>query len=115
MGIVEPLGSDVSRVQPDQRVCFCNRGLGAQLGSHVEFAVVPETQLVKVPDSVDDASAAALPLVFTAAWESLYECAQIRDGKTVLIHAGAEGVPGTSPCKWRLRSAGGLRPRLAAR
>ena len=91
-GIVEQVGSDVSRVQPGQRVCFCNGGIGAQPGSYAEFAVVPETQLALVPDAVDDASAAALPLVFITAWESIYERAQVGRGETVLVHAGAGGT-----------------------
>lgn len=91
-GIVEQVGSDVSRVQPGQRVCFCNGGIGAHPGSYAEFAVVPETQLAPVPDAVDDASAAALPLVFITAWESIYERAQVGRGESVLVHAGAGGT-----------------------
>jgi len=91
-GIVEQVGSDVSRVQPGQRVCFCNGGIGAQPGSYAEFAVVPETQLSLVPDEVDDASAAALPLVFITAWESLFERARVERGEFVLVHAGAGGT-----------------------
>jgi len=91
-GIVEQVGSDVSRVQPGQRVCFCNGGIGAHPGSYAEFAVVPETQLALVPDAVDDLSAAALPLVFITAWESIYERAQVARGESVLVHAGAGGT-----------------------
>jgi NADPH2:quinone reductase len=91
-GIVEQVGSDVSRVEPGQRVCFCNGGIGAHPGSYAEFAVVPETQLALVPDAVDDSSAAALPLVFITAWESIYERAQVGRGESVLVHAGAGGT-----------------------
>jgi NADPH:quinone reductase len=91
-GVVEQVGADVSRVQPGQRVCFCNGGIGAHPGSYAEFAVVPETQLALVPDAVDDSSAAALPLVFITAWESLCERAQVARGESVLIHAGAGGT-----------------------
>ena len=45
-----------------------------------------------MPDSVDDASAAALPLVFITAWESLRERANVSGGESVLIHAGAGGT-----------------------
>ena len=91
-GIVEQVGSDLSRVQPGQRVCFCNGGIGSHPGSYAEFAVLPETQLALVPDAVDDLSAAALPLVFITAWESLQERAQVARGEFVLIHAGAGGT-----------------------
>jgi len=90
-GVVEEIGSAVSRVQPGQRVCFCNGGIGGDFGTYAEYAVVPESQLAPVPDAVDDHSAAGLPLVFITAWESLYERADIKAGEFALIHAGAGG------------------------
>jgi NADPH2:quinone reductase len=92
VGIVEEVGGEVSRIQPGQRVCFCNGGIGGNYGTYAEFAVVPESQLAVVPDSVDDASAAALPLVFITAWESLYDRARLETEEFVLIHAGAGGT-----------------------
>ena len=91
-GVVEQVGSDVTRVSPGDRVCFCNGGIGGPIGTYAEFAVVPETQLAKIPDSVDFASAAALPLVFITAWESLCDRARVEAGESVLIHAGAGGT-----------------------
>jgi len=91
-GIVEAVGADVGAVQVGQRVCFCNGGIGGSHGTYAEFAIVPESQLVRIPDTVDDASAAALPLVLITAWESLYERARLAAGEYVLIHAGAGGT-----------------------
>ena len=91
-GVVEETGSAVRRVQPGQRVCFCNGGIGGDFGTYAEFAVVPESQLAPVPDTVDDHSAAGLPLVFITAWESLYERADIKAGEFTLVHAGAGGT-----------------------
>lgn len=91
-GIVEAVGAEVTQVQPGQRVCFCNGGIGGGFGTYAEFAVVPESQLGIVPDSVDDATAAALPLVFITGWESLYDRAQLKQQEFVLIHAGAGGT-----------------------
>ncbi|MCG6889873.1 MAG: zinc-binding dehydrogenase [Gammaproteobacteria bacterium] len=91
-GIVEQVGKEVTRVRPGQRVCFCNGGIGGHFGTYAEFAVVPETQLSLVPDAVEDATAAALPLVFITAWESLKERAGVKAGDFVLIHAGAGGT-----------------------
>jgi NADPH2:quinone reductase len=92
VGIVEAVGPDVSGIQPGQRVCFCNGGIGGNYGTYAEFAVVPESQLAVVPDSVDDATAAALPLVLITGWESLYDRARLESGEFVLIHAGAGGT-----------------------
>jgi NADPH2:quinone reductase len=91
-GVVEAVGAAVSRVRPGQRVCFCNGGLGGDFGTYAEFAVVPESQLAAVPDGVDDATAAALPLVLITGWESLYERAQLSVDEFALIHAGAGGT-----------------------
>lgn len=107
-GVVEQVGSAVSRVRPGQRVCFCNGGIGARFGTYAEFAVVPETQLALVPDSVDDATAAALPLVFITAWEALRERAMVQTGDFVLIHAGAGGTGHIA-----LQLAAGLGARVA--
>ncbi len=91
-GVVEEIGSGVTRVRPGQRVCFCNGGIGGAYGTYAEFAVITESQLAPVPDAVDDSSAAALPLVFITAWESLVERARIESGELALIHAGAGGT-----------------------
>jgi len=91
-GVVEAVGAGVAAVQVGQRVCFCNGGIGGSHGTYAEFAIVPESQLAAIPDAVDDARAAALPLVLITAWESLYERARVEAGEFVLIHAGAGGT-----------------------
>ena len=91
-GIVEEIGSELSLVQPGQRVCFCNGGIGGDFGTYAEFAVVPESQLAVIPDSIDDLTAAALPLTFITGWESLYDRARLIAGEHVLVHAGAGGT-----------------------
>ena len=91
-GIVEEVGADVARIRPGERACFCNGGIGGDPGTYAEFAVVPEEQLVRVPDNIDWSAAAALPLVTITAWEALYERAALVQGEYVLIHAGAGGT-----------------------
>lgn len=92
MGIVREVGPEVTLVKPGDRVCFCNGGIGGTLGTYAEAAVVPEWQLARVPDTVDDLTAAALPLVAITCWESLYERAAVQAGEFVLIHGGAGGT-----------------------
>ncbi|MDH3221712.1 MAG: zinc-binding dehydrogenase [Gammaproteobacteria bacterium] len=91
-GVVEAVGDEVTGIGPGQRVCFCNGGIGGAYGTYAEFAVVPESQLALVPDAVDDASAAALPLVLITGWESLYDRARLEADEFVLVHAGAGGT-----------------------
>jgi NADPH2:quinone reductase len=92
MGVVKAVGAAVSHVKPGDRVCFCNGGIGGTMGTYAEAAVVPEWQLARVPDAVDDVTAAALPLVSITCWESLYERAGVKAGEHVLIHGGAGGT-----------------------
>ena len=91
-GVVEQVGAGVTRVQPGDRVCFCNGGIGGHPGTYAEFAVVPASQLVAIPDGVDFHSAAALPLVVITCWESLYDRADLQAGEHALIHGGAGGT-----------------------
>jgi len=92
MGVVREVGSAVTMVKPGDRVCFCNGGIGGTMGTYAEAAVVPESQLAKVPGAVDDMTAAALPLVSITCWESLYERADVKPGEFVLVHGGAGGT-----------------------
>lgn len=92
MGVVKEVGSAVTSVKPGDRVAFCNGGIGGALGTYAEAAVLPEWQLARVPDAVDDLAAAALPLVAITCWESLYERAAVQAGEHVLIHGGAGGT-----------------------
>ena len=92
MGVVEAVGEAVTTVIPGDRVCFCNGGIGGAMGTYAEAAVVPDFQLAKVPDAVDDMTAAALPLVSITCWESLYDRARVQPGEFVLIHGGAGGT-----------------------
>jgi NADPH2:quinone reductase len=91
-GIVEAIGPAVSSIKAGDRVCFCNGGIGGETGTYAEFSVVPESQLVRIPDGIDILSAAALPLVAITMWESLFERARLEPREAVLIHGGAGGT-----------------------
>ncbi|WP_397544377.1 zinc-binding dehydrogenase [Roseovarius salis] len=92
MGVVKEVGAEVTEVAVGDRVAFCNGGVGGAPGTYAEAAVVPEWQLAKVPEGVDDLTAAALPLVAITGWEALYDRARLAEGEHVLIHAGAGGT-----------------------
>ena len=91
-GVVEAVGPAVEGIAPGDAVCFCHGGIGADAGTYARHAVVPAALLARVPEGVDRALAAALPLVFITAWESLAERARLRPGEHALIHAGAGGT-----------------------
>ena len=91
-GIVEEVGAEVTAVRPGDRVCFCHGGIGAELGTYADYAIVPEERLAAVPVGVSMETAAALPLVAITSWEALYDRAAVCEGEHVLIHAGAGGT-----------------------
>ena len=61
-------------------------------GGFAEFAHVRADMAIAIPDGIDFAQAAALPVVYTTSMVALSECASITPGHAVLIHAAAGGV-----------------------
>lgn len=91
-GVVESIGSSVTRFKVGDAVFFCNGGLGDEPGSYAEYTTLHEDFCAAKPLKLSMQEAAALPLVFITAWESLVERANLRTGQTILIHAAAGGV-----------------------
>lgn len=91
-GVVEAVGSDVTRFQVGDEVYFCNGGIGGHPGNYAEYATIDEAFAVHKPRSLSFVEAAAAPLVLLTAWEALHDRIQVKEGNTVLVHAGAGGV-----------------------
>ena len=92
-GIVEVVGSRVTRFKPGDEVYFCAGGLGkTDTGNYAEYAVVEEHLVARKPTTLSFAEAAACPLVLITAWESLYDRGRLDPGQTTLIHGGTGGV-----------------------
>lgn len=104
-GMVDAVGSEVTSFEPGDRVCFCNGGIGGDFGTYAEFAVVPEDQLVRIPDGVEMHAAAAFPLVAITAWEALVERAALEANEFVLVHGGAGGTGQTAIQLARIKGA----------
>ncbi|KAL8737123.1 MAG: hypothetical protein Q9181_001994 [Wetmoreana brouardii] len=86
-GIVTQVGPSVDNgLQIGDRVCGLLRGHWANR------VRVDCKSMIRIPDGMDFATAASLPLVFTTAYYSLLELARLQPGDTVLIHCGAGGV-----------------------
>jgi NADPH2:quinone reductase len=86
-GVVTEIGSDVTEVKPGDRVAYT----GA-LGSYAEYAAVPATRLVKIPDDLSFEQAAAAMLQGMTAHYLLHSTYKLQAGETALIHAAAGGV-----------------------
>lgn len=91
-GVVEAIGSSVTRVRPGNGVFFFNNGLGGQPGTYAEYAAVNENYLALKPKNISMEEAAAIPVALITAWEALLDRGNLRKGEHALIHAGAGGV-----------------------
>lgn len=91
-GIVEEIGSAVSRFKIGDAVYFCNGGLGDEPGCYAEYTTVHEDYCALKPANLSLQDSAALPLVLLTAWEALVERVNLQAGQTILIHGAAGGV-----------------------
>jgi NADPH2:quinone reductase len=86
-GVVTEVGSDVTTLQSGDRVAY-----SSTLGSYAEYAAVPASRLVKIPDELDFEQAAAAMLQGMTAHYLVYSSYPLKKGETALIHAAAGGV-----------------------
>lgn len=94
-GTVEALGDAVSSLTIGDRVAF---GTGP-MGAYAEAINVPETRVVKLPDTISDEVGAAMMLQGMTAQYLLRQTFFVREGDTILVHAAAGGV-GLIMCQW---------------
>ena len=85
-GIVSSLGEGVENIAVGDRV-FAMTGLGA----FAEKIVVPEHAVVKIPESMDFETAAALPMTYGTSLYALKQRAELKEGETLLV-LGAAGL-----------------------
>ena len=86
-GVVTEVGSEVKMFKPGDRVAYTG-----SLGSYAEYAAVPESRLVKIPDGLDFEQAASAMLQGMTAHYLLHSTYKLQAGETALIHAAAGGV-----------------------
>lgn len=86
-GEVAVVGDGVIDFAPGDRVLG-----GTHFGGQAELAVTAAGNLVKIPDGVDFASAAAVPVNYATAWAALVRYGNVQPGDRVLVHAAAGGV-----------------------
>ncbi|MDR7433619.1 MAG: quinone oxidoreductase [Armatimonadota bacterium] len=86
-GVVEDVGPEVSEVQVGDRVAYTG-----PLGAYAEYAVVPASRLVKLPEGIDFSTAAAVLLQGMTAHYLTHSTYPLKPGDTALVHAAAGGV-----------------------
>ncbi len=86
-GEVVAVGEGVKRYQPGQRVM----GLTGY-GAFAEEILAPESNLIPVPDAMDDHTAAAFSMVYGTSYHALKQRANIQPGETLLVLGASGGV-----------------------
>lgn len=86
-GTVAEVGAGVESPAIGDKVVALNAN-----GSHAEKRVVPAVMTWPIPEGLDPAVAACIPVAVGTAQECLFTAAGLEQGQTVLIHAGAGGV-----------------------
>lgn len=93
-GEILSLGEGVSDFAPGDRVAYAG-----PVGSYAEERNMPANRLIKLPDSIDDKTAAGMMLQGMTARYLLRETYKIGPDTTLLFHAAAGGV-GLIACQW---------------
>lgn len=86
-GRVRALGEGVTDWAVGDEVCALLTG-----GGYAELVVVPQGQLMPVPEGVDLVEAAALPEVACTVWSNIVMVADLAAGDTFLVHGGGGGI-----------------------
>lgn len=94
-GVVEAVGEGVTDVKVGDRVAYVTQPPGA----YAEARVMPVDRIVKLPDSIQEKTAAGMMLKGLTAQYLLNRTYSVKKGDTILMHAAAGGV-GLIVCQW---------------
>ena len=86
-GVVDAVGEGATRFRKGDRVLGLVGG-----GAYAEQIVLHEGEVARLPDTVDDRTAAAIPEAFVTAYDALVTRGKLAPGDSVLIHAAGSGV-----------------------
>ena len=87
-GVVEKLGPKVKGLKVGDRVAYG----AAPLGAYAEARLIPADRLLKLPDGIDDKTAAAMMLKGLTTQYLIRQTYRVKAGDTILLHAAAGGV-----------------------
>ena len=94
-GVVEALGAGVDFLKVGDRVAYC----GGPIGAYASERLFPADRLVKIPEGVDDTTAATLMLKGLTVQYLFRQTHRLQGGETIVFHAAAGGV-GLIACQW---------------
>ncbi|MGP8101655.1 MAG: NAD(P)H-quinone oxidoreductase [Candidatus Cybelea sp.] len=90
-GTVAAVGERVTRWHVGDRVCALTNG-----GGYAEYVVVPQGQILPVPEGWSAVEAASLPENAFTVYDNLFTRARLRAGESVLVHGGTSGIGTTA-------------------
>ena len=93
-GVIEAVGRKVKDLKVGDRVAYVG-----PMGSYAEVLLRPADKLVKIPNGIDDQTAAAMMLKGLTAWYLCRRTYRVKEGETIVVHAAAGGV-GQILCQW---------------
>ncbi len=94
-GTVRAIGADVTSLAVGDRVAYATGPIGA----YATDRVIAADRVVKLPDAIDDQTAAAMMLQGMTAQYLVRRTHRVEPGETVVVHAAAGGV-GLILCQW---------------
>ena len=94
VGRVDAVGDGVSALAAGDRVAY-----PMALGAYAEARLIEADKLVRIPDSIDDVTAAAMMLKGLTAHYLLFRTYPVQPGDSILVYAAAGGV-GLILCQW---------------
>ncbi len=90
-GEVVALGADVAAFSVGDAVCALTVG-----GAYAEYSVVPQEQVLRLPNGYDFIRGAALPEVHFTVWTALMQHGRYKGGESLLVHGGSSGIGTTA-------------------
>src|ERR1700748_144291 len=87
-GVGEEVGSGVTDLKQGDRVAYRR----APVGAYSEARLMPADRLLKLPDGIDDKTAAAMMLKGLTVQYLVRQTFRVKAGDTILLHAAAGGV-----------------------
>ena len=87
-GVITKLGIDSRRAgfNRGDRVCAISNAC------YANFTRASCDGMIKIPDDIDFATAASIPIVYCTAYHALFDVGRLARGEAVLIHSAAGGV-----------------------
>ena len=86
-GVIEQIGSEVTRWKIGDRVCALIRN-----GGYAEYALADARHCLPIPTELSFEEAACLPETIMTVWSNVFQRMQLKAGENFLVHGGTSGI-----------------------